>query len=364
MAGWAGRTELIRVSADRPDNSLLLPAAQALQRGDLVAFPTETVYGLGANALDPAAVARIFAVKGRPADNPLIIHAPDLAALEPFVTRLSPLAVCLIEHFSPGPLTLVLPKSAAVPDIVTAGLDTVAVRIPAHTVALALLRLAKHAVAAPSANRSGSPSPTRVWHVSQDLDGLIPYIVDGGPCQYGLESTVLDLSGERPLILRPGSITAAEIEAACGTRPVLHEASGSAPRSPGMKYRHYSPKARLVLAGQNTGQPLVELVQELQQNGARIGLYASRQAAKPLLASCQDLAGLDRLGTRQLAPGSCSLIAYADLPDPVLAAKTLFAALRSFDAAGCDVIIVESLPETGVGLAYMNRVRKAAQPDS
>ncbi len=359
MADISYETRIIKVSASQPADDLLRPAALALSQGELVAFPTETVYGLGANALDAAAVGRIFAVKGRPADNPLIVHAASLAELEPYVTAFPPLALCLFQHFAPGPLTLVLPKAKVVPDLVTGGLDTVAVRIPAHPVALALLRLAGVAVAAPSANSSGKPSPTQAWHVAQDLAGKIPYLIDGGPCQHGLESTVLDLCAEKPRILRPGSITAAQIESVCDIRPEISSPSQGPLRSPGMKYRHYAPRARVVLADESAGRSPAALIEHFRADKLRLGLYCSRQKAAAVLDLCQPLTEL--AGT--LAPGGCLYYAYAELPDPALAGKHLFDALRSFDTAGCDIIIIESLPETGVGLAYMNRVKKAAQPE-
>ncbi len=201
------QTKIISIDPQNIDDRLLMPAAEALRRGELVAFPTETVYGLGANALDATAVNRIYAAKGRPADNPLIVHLADLAGLPELVGQITPLAQKLFAAFSPGPLTLILPRSSRIPDQVTAGLDTVAIRLPSHPVARRLIELAGVPVAAPSANRSGRPSPTRAWHVREDLDGLIPYIIDGGDCRFGLESTVVDATGRIPAILLPGSIS-------------------------------------------------------------------------------------------------------------------------------------------------------------
>ena len=248
MAGQI--TTIIHVDPVHPKDSLLQPAALILRQGGLVAFPTETVYGLGANALNPEAVARIFCVKGRPGDNPLIVHISGIDGLSPLVSRIPPLANKLFQAFSPGPLTLILPKSSRVPDLVTAGLDTVAIRIPAHPVARRLIELAGVPIAAPSANRSGRPSPTQAWHVAADLDGQIPLIIEAGSSQFGLESTVLDVTGDIPVILRPGAITASQIREIAGdvTEESRAFASGAgAPRSPGMKYRHYAPRAQVII---------------------------------------------------------------------------------------------------------------------
>ena len=289
------KTEVIRVDRQHPEEALLRPAGLALRQGELVAFPTETVYGLGASAMNPQAVARIFSVKGRPPDNPLIVHSADIAGLEPLVQTLSPLARKLLLAFAPGPLTLVLPRSARVPAVVTAGLDTVAVRIPDHPVAHRLLDLAGIGVAAPSANRSGRPSPTLAWHVLQDLDGRIPYLIDGGPCRYGLESTVVDLSGDRPVILRPGSVTAEAISRVAGIETKLAETGrrddgesqerDGQPRAPGMKYRHYAPNARVVIAEESGGNDalchMAALMRTLLSRQARVGVYACKPDDQP-----------------------------------------------------------------------------------
>jgi L-threonylcarbamoyladenylate synthase len=349
---------------------LLLPAADALRAGELVAFPTETVYGLGANALDARAVAKIFAAKGRPGDNPLIVHVASPADLLILTTGLTSLARSLLQAFAPGPLTLILPRSTLVPDIVTAGLETVAVRIPAHPVARRLIELAGVPVAAPSANRSGRPSPTRAWHVEEDFTGVIPYIIDGGACEFGVESTVLDLTGDSPVILRPGAITADMINAVAGKQQLVpgsedSKVSGSnAPKSPGMKYRHYAPKARLDIcdqtnsreraacfltrlarAGWNASTPALE--------GPHFGLYLCRETLDIFLQLSEQKpdAGL---------PANLTVEIYAEHPDPDLAAHHLFNALRSFDRRGIQLILAEGLPPQGRGLAYMNRLSKAA----
>jgi L-threonylcarbamoyladenylate synthase len=390
------RTRTIRVDAKAPDDRQLLPAAEALRRGELVAFPTETVYGLGANALDPAAVASIFTAKGRPADNPLIVHIASLEALPPLVREITPLARKLFAAFSPGPLTLILPKSAAVPEVVTAGLETVAVRIPAHPVARRLIELAGVPVAAPSANRSGRPSPTRGWHVAADLAGRISYIIEAGSSDYGLESTVVDTTGAAPVILRPGAITAAAIEAvlgmpvaqAGGTRtsraePRAAEAgrqmadNGDAPRSPGMKYRHYAPKAQVIIAEDadpaERFRHIAAMVAALRQMGRHVGILACGKALAALTVPYQelDLARLAAAWPEQgIADTICpaadesvadvAAVVYAEEPDAAAAGAALFDALRSLDCAQVAVIVAEGLPEQGIGTAYMNRLHKAA----
>jgi L-threonylcarbamoyladenylate synthase len=379
------KTLVIRVDAQDPDDQLLLPAGLALRRGELVAFPTETVYGLGADAMNPEAVAHIFQVKGRPPDNPLIVHSADISGLEPLVKTLTPLARLLLLHFSPGPLTLVLPRSAHVPAIVTAGLDTVAVRIPDHPVARSLLRLAGIAVAAPSANRSGRPSPTQSWHVLEDFDGKIPYLIDGGPCRYGMESTVVDITDGKPVILRPGSITAADILQATGIEPtaaagalrsgVAQDVPAGRPRSPGMKYRHYAPKARVIIADAAqdgcAGCIMTDVVRDWLASAARVGVFACEETISRLGLACTPIsawlspgAGCCSGRPAPMPPATCCSLIYGPDPDPILAGRALFDALRTFDAIACDVIIAESLPDSGIGTAYMNRLRKAAQSDS
>ncbi|NLK89886.1 MAG: threonylcarbamoyl-AMP synthase [Clostridiaceae bacterium] len=341
-------TEIIRVDAERPDDRLLEPAAMALRRGRLVAFPTETVYGLGANALDPAAVAAIFQAKGRPGDNPLIVHVTSIEAVYALVDAMPPVALRLFAAFSPGPLTLVLSRSALVPDLVTAGLDTVAVRLPAHPVARRLIDLAGFPIAAPSANRSGRPSPTRAWHVAADLEGRISYIVDAGECSFGIESTVVDVTGKNPVVLRPGSITNQQILEVTGVLSVekqeFADSSPATPRSPGMKYRHYAPRAKVLVAEGSDPVGRAE--------------FAGQMAAKLHLPPFE----IGYFGCRQflnLLPAE-QKVAYGDEPEPELAGRLLFDALRRLDRAGVKVIIAEGLLEHGVGIAYMNRLRKAA----
>jgi len=325
-----------RIVADPagPDPDQLAPAAAALRAGALVAFPTETVYGLGANALDPDAVARIFHAKGRPADNPVIVHAPDAATAWRVTTGPTPLAERLAARFWPGPLTLVLDAAPEMPRAATAGLDSVAVRVPAHPVALALLRAAGVPVAAPSANRSGRPSPTTADHVLAELGDAIAIVVDGGPCAVGLESTVVDARGERPVILRDGAVTR---EAIAAVAEPLAGGTGAAPAdlaaSPGTRHRHYAPACRVLVAPPDGA---VALARELATSAApgSIGIVSRFPAP----------AGVREIGRFRDA---------ADL------APRLFALLRSAEAAGVATLVVEGVPEDGIGRAVMDRLRRA-----
>ncbi len=325
--------KVLQVDPQRPDPAAIAEAAQALRQGLLVAFPTETVYGLGAHALQPEAVARIYAAKGRPPDNPIIVHIGHPEELGAVAREVPPAARLLAARFWPGPLTLVLPRAPQVPDITTAGLDTVAVRMPAHPVALALIRAAAVPVAAPSANRSGSPSPTRAQHVLDDLGPLVDVVVDGGPCPVGVESTVLDVTGGEPVILRPGGLTKEALEEALG-RPVRMGRGEELARSPGTRHRHYAPKAQVIIASR---PQLGEVVRQLAQQGRRVGVIATR----PLALPPGTLARLVGRGLRRYA-------------------HELFDALRELDALGCEIIVAEAVPERGLGLAIMDRLRRAA----
>ncbi len=329
------RTELMPVTA-----ASIALAASLMKEGELVAFPTETVYGLGADALNGKAVLGIFAAKGRPADNPLIAHICDKADLAPLVTRVDARTRALMDAFWPGPLTLVLPRSRAVPNEVCAGLSTVAVRMPSHPAARMLIRELGKPIAAPSANRSGKPSPTTAQHVYEDLNGRIPLILDGGPCGVGVESTVLDLTGETPVLLRPGGVTAEMLREYLPRlrvhNAVLHPlASGQEARSPGMKYKHYAPQAAVTIV---RGTP--------QQIAARYD--ASVAAGKKTAILC---AGAAPYGERRtFALGS----------DAGEMASRLFAALRAMDEEGIEVAFAEETPTEGMGLALTNRLLRAA----
>lgn len=332
-----------------------------------MAFPTETVYGLGANALDPEAVAGIFEAKGRPSDNPLIVHVASPSEVGALVRQVPGAAAVLMEAFWPGPLTLVMPKAEGVPDAVTAGLDTVGVRMPRHAVALELIRLAGVPVAAPSANRSGRPSPTAAEHVAEDLSGRVDVILDGGPTGVGVESTVLDLTGRVPIVLRPGGVTPEDLSRALGAEVevdprVLVTGGTSGPvRSPGMKYRHYAPRAELWLfeAGQD-GVPGLEWMAgeirrragEARSRGLRVGIMASDETL--------GLYGSGPALTFGASKEQILVLSVGSRADLATVAANLFGTLRAFDAAGVDVILAEGYEGSGLGLAVMNRLRRAA----
>jgi L-threonylcarbamoyladenylate synthase len=327
--------EVLKVSPTHPEADSIQRAAAAIASGGLVAFPTETVYGLGANAMDPAAVRRIFTVKNRPGQNPLIAHvaSADDAAL--LVEHWPASAQRLAERFWPGPLTLVLPKRPSVPDEVTAGLPAVAVRVPAHPVALALLRAAGLPIAAPSANRYTELSPTTAEHVLKALGPSIDFVLDAGPTTVGIESTVLDLTGERALLLRPGMVTVAELEAAIGPVALAPRPREAEPRlSPGMHDRHYAPRARLMLCTAHEAPALIADV----GRGKLVGALAL---------------GGDRWPVHHP-------IRMPD--DPVTYASRLYAALHALDELGCQIVLVEIPPDAGAWLGVRDRLARAAAP--
>ena len=336
------KTELLPVTPEA-----LARAGALIRSGELVAFPTETVYGLGADALNADAVKRIFEAKGRPGDNPLIVHISAIDQLRPLIaTEPSPLARALMDACWPGPMTLIFPKSDLVPMAVTAGLDTVAVRYPAHPDARALIDAAQRPIAAPSANRSGRPSPTTAQHVWADMEGRIPMILDGGPCQVGLESTVIDVTGDVPRVLRPGGVTPEMIERICGAAQVDEAVmrplkEGERPRSPGMKYRHYAPKGALTIvkgSAENVAEAINRLYDEAEAGGQ-----------KPLILALES--HLPAYGDRQtLSLG----------PDAEAMAHRMFDALRRADDLGAEVLFSEAVPDSGLGLAVMNRLGRAA----
>lgn len=334
------RTEIWRVDAAVPDPDVIRRAAEVIRGGGLVAFPTETVYGLGANALDGRAVRRIFQVKGRPADNPLIVHVAGVGEVKDLVAELSPVALRLAERFWPGPLTLILPAASRIPREVTAGLDTVAVRMPAHAVALALIRAAGVPIAAPSANTSGRPSPTTAAHVAQDLGGKIEVILDGGPAPVGVESTVLDLTSDLPTILRPGGVTAEELAGVLGA---VKAGPGETPRprSPGMKYRHYAPRGTVILV---EGEPAVQVL--------AIRELARRHAPRRVVVLAAD----------ESAPSYAGLtvVRYGPRANLREVARQLYGALRRCDELGAEIILAEATAREGLGLAVSDRLRRAA----
>lgn len=318
------------------DRGSIRVAAAILRKGGLVAFPTETVYGLGANALDAVAVRKIFEAKGRPVDNPLIVHIASRKQLAQVVHSIPAGAGILIDFFWPGPLSLVLPRSQHIPAVVSAGLPSVAVRMPDHKEALALISAAGVPVAAPSANRSGRPSPTSYRHVLDDLSGRIDAVIKSDFCRVGVESTVLDLTGSRPVILRPGGVSREELERVSGQKIYLAGIKdiSKRPISPGMKYRHYSPKAPLYL------------------------ITGSEYRRRRLISAFEDFYRRrgKKVGVLETFMGGSSILKH----DEGLFASRLYEALRAFDRLGVTVILAEEKSTAGIGLAVMNRLRKAA----
>ena len=351
MAKAACQTRQLAVDPRQPDAAIIQEAGGLLREGKLVAFPTETVYGLGANALDAQAVAGIFAAKGRPADNPLIVHIDNPKALDLYIDQIPPVAEQLAARFWPGPLTLVMRGGHAFPSVVTGGLDTVAVRVPAHPVALALIKAAGVPLAAPSANASGRPSPTTAAHVLDDLAGKIALVLDGGPAGLGVESTVLDISGAHPVILRPGGTIKQDLESVLGEVQVASEvdsgaAAGYHPRAPGMKYTHYAPRAPLILfEGHDPGKVAAGV----------------RSEAIRLVADGRKVGILTYLETSSLYDGQgCSVVVTGRRSDPATVAASLYAALRRFDLLGVEVILAEGITSDGLGMVVENRLRQAA----
>jgi L-threonylcarbamoyladenylate synthase len=343
--------EMLEISEAHPDAPLIQRAAACLRRGGLVAFPTETVYGLGAHALDPRAVARVFAAKGRPLTDPLIVHVARVEDVRPLVRALPASAERLAARFWPGPLTLVLPRSSRVPDLVTAGLETVAVRVPAHPVARALLQAADLPVAAPSANLFSRPSPTRAAHVRDDLGDRVDLILDGGPTDVGVESTVVDLSGAAPVVLRPGAIA---IETLRDVVPDVREHVPAAVRadqahaSPGLLATHYAPRAPLTIYAGPIPAALDRLLADAREAGARgqrVGI----------LAAADDVPRIQRADL-----SSSRLFVLGPRSDDATIASRLYAGLRALDA-DADVILSLAFDGSG-GLwpALRDRLRRAS----
>jgi len=346
--------ETVVLDANIPGNIEL--CGEILRGGGVVAFPTETVYGLGANALSESSVAGIFSVKGRPADNPLIVHVASLDDAVPLVVSISDTFRLLADKFWPGPLTLIARKSGIVPDNVTAGLDTVAIRMPSHSAALALIRAFGGPVAAPSANPSGRPSPTKASHVFSDIGGKLPFILDGGDCTVGIESTVLDISGSAARILRPGCVTLDELRAVLGVvgtqgelgvenivpsanSPCIPEYT---PKSPGMKYRHYAPRA-----------PLTAVIGSAEATAD----YIIERLRYGVEGACENIAALM---FDDYALSHPNVVTFGNSGDYAAQASRLFDALRAVDAMGLSAIFVQAPPEDGMGLAVANRIKKAA----
>ena len=329
------------------DEAVLAEASKLLAEGQLVAFPTETVYGLGANALNAQAVLNIFAAKGRPADNPLIVHIWNREQLAG-ICEVPKIAEKLMDAFWPGPLTMLMPRKSTISDAVTAGLSTVAVRMPSHPVAAALLKQCNLPIAAPSANRSGKPSPTTAAHVLEDMQGIIPLIIDGGSCDVGVESTVLDICNGTPCILRPGGVTKDMLEKVVGEVKVAGSVlrplqAGEKALSPGMRYKHYSPDGQVTLV-EGEEQQVVAALAKLYQHASAAGHRTSVMCFTEHMEALKDCHPHD-IGSR-------------DKPEEV--AHRLFDTLRRMDEEKMEAIFSEVVPPEGMGLAVMNRLGRAA----
>ena len=340
-------TKVEKIEKTQMNMDIINAAGQILKQGGLVAFPTETVYGLGANALDEEAARKTYAAKGRPSDNPLIVHIASLEDLYPITKKVPEKAVALAEKFWPGPLTMIFEKSELVPYGTTGGLETVAVRMPDNGVALALIRAGGGYVSGPSANKSGRPSPTMARHVLDDLEGRIDMILDGGPVHIGVESTIVDMTVEPPMILRPGAVTKEMLEETVGEVAVDHTIltadAKTPPKAPGMKYRHYAPKAEMTVV-EGPLEKVVDKIGELaaarENEGHRVGIIATQET--------MDRYGYENvkcIGTRE---------------DESTVAANLYAILREFDDDGTEYIYSEAFASDGIGSAVMNRLLKAA----
>ena len=340
-------TKIVKKDEIHIDDAAVREAGKVLREGGLVAFPTETVYGLGGDALNADSSAKIYEAKGRPSDNPLIVHIANMDALWKIVKEIPPAALLLAEKYWPGPLTMIFRKSDAVPLATTGGLDTVAVRMPSHKVALALIEAAGGYVAAPSANRSGRPSPTVARYVVEDLDGRVDMIIDGGEVNIGLESTIIDLTEDTPVILRPGYITEQMLAEALGEvetdKTLMQPMKDAAPKAPGMKYRHYAPKGTLAIV-EGTQEAVVSYINEQLRSagadGLKTGVIATEETKGSYHADCVKSAG-----SRQ---------------DEEAVARSLFKILREFDEEEVQVMYAEAFSREGVGQAIMNRLLKAA----
>ena len=343
------KTLVLKVDSQEPDIEKVRLSADFIKKGGLVAFPTETVYGLGADALNGEAVLSLFRVKRRPLDNPPIVHICDVKDVYRLAEMVPFRAKALMERFWPGPLTLIFKQSEVVPDVTVAGLDTIAVRMPRHNVALALIRESGCPIAAPSANLAGKPSPTSAEHVLDDLGGRIDAVLDAGPTVVGVESTVLDLTVDPPQVLRPGGTPFEVLREALGgveLNPAVTAEKAlwmEKARSPGVKYKHYAPDAEVVVVEGEVNAVVAkasELVKFYREEGRKVGVLATDETA-----TCYGGCVVKSLGSRR---------------DLAVVARNLFRLLREFDLEGVDVIVAEGVPAEGLGLAVMNRLRKAS----
>ncbi|MBA7585971.1 Threonylcarbamoyl-AMP synthase [subsurface metagenome] len=338
------KTKILEINPKRIDLAKIKIAAEEIKKGNLVAFPTETVYGLGADVLNEKAVAKIFKAKGRPFNDPLIVHIADVKELNRLSKHVPPVALKLAKVFWPGPLTLVLKKSELVSDIITAGLDTVAIRMPADNIALSLIREAQTPIVAPSANIFGRTSPTNAQHVEDDLGGKIEMIIDGGKTKVGVESTVLEITAKPVQMLRAGGVSVEQLKEVIGQVKIGEELERVF-RSPGMLDSHYSPRARLILVEEREEAQVREvfrLALEYKVQGFKVGIMAKEE----------NQSKYNGFQVKVIGKGS----------ELNICATNLFSTLRSFDKEGFEIIIAEGLEEQGLGLAIMERLRKAAVP--
>ncbi len=337
-----------KVDTEEIDMAVIEEATRILKEGNMVAFPTETVYGLGADALNADASKKIYAAKGRPSDNPLIVHVSNVSQVERVVKEIPETARKLMDAFWPGPLTIVFQKADIVPHGTTGGLDTVAVRMPNHKVALKLIEYSDVVIAAPSANTSGRPSPTTAKHVMDDLDGKISMVLDGGPVGIGIESTIVDVTSEIPTILRPGYINKQMLEEVVGLVEIDKAILGRPdknlkPKAPGMKYKHYAPKADFTIyqgAKENVAAKINEVAKDYIEQGYKVGVIASDETV-----------GLYTQG---------EIVSIGSRKDEITISKHLYAVLRDFDDRQVDYILGESFESEKLGNAIMNRLLKAA----
>ena len=345
------QTEIVRIERIKEQKEDLQKAGGILRQGGLVAFPTETVYGLGANGLDGDACAKIYDAKGRPSDNPLILHVANRSMVDQIAAGIPPMAEKLMAAFCPGPITLIMKRRSIVPDRITGGLDTVGIRMPENDVARAMIKEAGVPVAAPSANISGRPSPTTAESVARDMDGRIPLILDGGACRFGVESTIVDCTGEKAVILRPGAVTREMLGELLGEENVDLDPAlvgeKVVPKAPGMKYTHYAPKAPMTLIeGMPTrmARAFRREIERLQAQGHTVGVVASHEVL-------QDLKGV---------VAEDLMADYGHQQDLPAIAANIYEALRSFDDKPADVLLGEGTASDGLGLAIMNRLHKAS----
>lgn len=334
-------TKIIKLNPENIDDLLISGMGEIIKNGGLVSFPTETVYGLGANAFSEEACRNIFIAKGRPGDNPLIVHVSDIDEVLTVAREVTEDAKMLFEKFSPGPLTVILKKADKIPDAVTAGLDTVAVRIPSHPIAHALIKKSGVPIAAPSSNRSGKPSPTKAEHVIADMDGRIDAIIDGGSCRVGVESTIIDMTGDVPVVLRPGGVTYGDLKSVLPDvqidKHILKSLEANeAPKCPGMKYKHYAPDAEVyVVEGKDVSEKIKECIKE--NSDKRVGVIS--------------LFGREYEDAQFVINVGDNNIDYAN---------RLFDALREFDRQNIDIVFAEFCIEDEYALAVKNRLYKAA----